>query len=144
VSEIELQQHAAAPRPIREGLMQMEPPRLIGTRCSECGTVTFPAREFCPACDSEILPARIPLSESGIIYSYTVVYQAPPGRKTPYVLAYVDLESGVRVLAQIDTDPQQLAIGSAVTLDIRAVGHENGHPLIGYVFVPKRNAKEAI
>jgi uncharacterized OB-fold protein len=131
-----------AARPIREGLMQMDPPRLLGSRCSACHTTTFPAREFCPACDTAGTPAVVPLSTVGTIYSYTVVHQAPAGRKTPYALAYVDLEDGVRVMAQVDMNLDDLAIGTQVRVDIRQVGTDGEQALIGYVFVPAELAKE--
>ena len=59
-------------------------PRLLGTRCTTCGTVFFPAATgFCrnPACRGrELAPAE--LSRTGKVWSYTdAQYQPPP----PYI-----------------------------------------------------------
>jgi uncharacterized OB-fold protein len=143
VNELQSKQEAVSPRPIREGLMQMDPPCLLGSRCSDCGTTMFPARGFCPGCASDAAPATVTLANTGVIYSYTVIHQAPPGRKTPYALAYVDLPEGVRVLAQVDAAPAHLAIGVKVILDIRPTGVDAGQTLIGYVFVPQISVKES-
>jgi len=122
-------------RPIREGLMQMDPPRLLGSVCGACMVTMFPPRDFCPACASDAVPECVALPEAGTLYSYTVVRQAPPGRVTPYVLAYVDLPGGVRVLAQIDMDPGQIEIGTPVKLELRPIDMDGDQTLIGYVFV---------
>ena len=128
-------QGKAPARAIREGLLQFDPPRLLGSRCVACGTVMFPAREFCPACDATGMPESVALSDSGILHSFTVVHQAPPGRATPYALGLVDLDDGVRVLAQVDIAPADLDLGLKLRLDLRVVGAAEDHALIGYAFV---------
>jgi uncharacterized OB-fold protein len=132
-----------ASRPLREGLLQTDPPRLLGSACRDCSTRMFPAREFCPACDSDDVETGVALATTGELYSFTVVRQAPAGRRTPYNLAYVDLEDGVRVMAQVDCDPEAMRIGMPVHLDIRCVGQQDGCDLIGYVFVPTRLQESA-
>ena len=61
-----------------------EEPRLLGTRCTSCGTVFFPAATgFCrnPVCRGrDLVPAE--LSRTGKVWSYTdAQYQPPP----PYI-----------------------------------------------------------
>jgi len=125
-----------ASRPLREGLLQADPPRLLGSACRACSMRMFPARGFCPACDSDDVETGVALAATGALYSFTVVRQAPGGRPTPYNLAYVDLEDGVRVMAQVECAPEALRIGMPVRLDVRRVGRQDGCDLIGYVFVP--------
>ncbi|TEO04738.1 Zn-ribbon domain-containing OB-fold protein [Pseudomonas aeruginosa] len=127
---------SAASRPLREGLFRTDPPTLLGSLCTQCGTRVFPARPFCPACDCTDIEPEVELATRGKIYSYTVIHQAPAGRKPPYTLAYVDLTDGVRVMAQVDAPQELLCIDMAVRLDIRAVAEQDGCELIGYVFVP--------
>ncbi|MBK4720911.1 Zn-ribbon domain-containing OB-fold protein [Azospirillum sp. YIM DDC1] len=127
---------APASRPLRDGLLQTDPPRLLGSACRACSTRLFPARDFCPACGSDDVEGGVPLATAGTVYSFTVVRQAPPGRETPYSLAYIDLADGVRVMAQVTGDPDALRIDMPVQLDIRPVGRRDGCDLIGYVFVP--------
>ncbi|MEV7615864.1 zinc ribbon domain-containing protein [Streptomyces sp. NPDC089799] len=58
--------------------------RLLGTRCSACGSVFFPREDtFCrnPACGGGDL-AEVPLSRRGRVWSYTDGRYRPPA---PYV-----------------------------------------------------------
>ena len=106
--------YGTSARPLREGLFQFDPPRLLGSRCTACGTAIFPARDFCPKCRASGAQTRLPLSRQGTVFSYTVVHQAPGGRATPYVLAYVDLDDDVRVLAQVEHRHDDMRIGMPV------------------------------
>lgn len=131
---------APAARPLREGLLQFDPPRLLGSRCHVCGTTIFPAREFCPKCRVEGSQSSLPLSPQGSVFSYTVVHQAPGGRPTPYVLAYVDLKDDVRVLAQLEHPADAVSIGMPVSLRLKQVAEDGGMPIIGYVFAADPDA----
>lgn len=77
--------------------------RLLGTKCTSCGTVFFPRRDtFCanPYCTATKLE-QIELSERGVIWSYTSVEYQPPepfladreAEWRPYVLLAVELEA---------------------------------------------------
>ncbi|MGW4587830.1 Zn-ribbon domain-containing OB-fold protein [Amycolatopsis thermoflava] len=126
----------AAARPFRDGLLKLTPPRLLGSRCDRCATVSFPAREFCPGCRAVEGIRETELSPAGTVYSFTVVRQAPPGVEVPYVLAYIDLPEGVRVLAQISgVAPEDVAIGLPVHLELTTTGQDaDGADLVGYRF----------
>jgi uncharacterized OB-fold protein len=76
--------------------------RLIGMRCASCGTAAFPTREVCSGCGRDDALSEIELAGEGKLYSFSEVHAAPKGFATPYVIGYVDLTEGVRVLAQID------------------------------------------
>ncbi|MBB5159693.1 Zn-ribbon domain-containing OB-fold protein [Saccharopolyspora phatthalungensis] len=126
----------AAARPFREGLLKLTPPRLLGSRCGRCATVTFPPREFCPGCRAVEPITETELSPEGTVYSFTVVRQAPPGIEVPYVLAYIDLPEGVRVLGQVvGVAPEAVTIGVGVRLEPTAFGRDgDGTELVGYRF----------
>ena len=119
--------------PIREGILQRSPPRLIGSVCTACGARSFPVRAFCLACGQDA-PDSVPLSSTGVVFSYTVVHQAPGQRPVPYVLAYVDLDDEVRVLAQVDHPPEDMRIGLRVGLVLRNIVPEPGEARLGYAF----------
>ena len=130
-----------APQAFRPGLMQLDPPRLLGSRCTACGTAGFPARPFCPHCRATDGITGVVLSPQGRVHSFTVVRQAPPGVEVPYVLAYVDLDDGVRVMAQVaapgpgPSDGRGVEIGTPVRLELAPVataGQEE--ELMGYRF----------
>ena len=54
-------------KPIREGLFLLDPPALLGSTCSACGTRTFPPRDFCPACLADGPHPVRPLARSGTV-----------------------------------------------------------------------------
>ncbi len=98
--------------------------RLTLQRCAACGAVVWWPKAICPACQSFDL-AWFDATGRGTVYSYTVVHRAPGswGRAAPYVLAYVELEEGPRLMTNIvDSDPD------AVTIDapVRVVWHDTG------------------
>lgn len=123
-------------RPFREGLLALEPPRLLGARCTACGAASFPARTFCPSCRTgAVEPAE--LSPDGRVHSFTVVRQAPAGVEVPYTLAWVDLPADrVRLMAQVvGVTPEAVALEMAVTLELTSFDTaEDGTELVGYRF----------
>lgn len=96
--------------PVVEGWFTTDPPRLIGTSCTACGTVSFPPQTMScrnPGCDgSELVSA--PLSRRGRVWSFADArYRPPPpyasGEEfTPYTIAAVELEAErIVVLGQL-------------------------------------------
>ena len=86
-------------------------------QCGACGAVRYYPRALCPSCLSD--DTRWVLSSGrGTVYTYTVTYQNQSAGfrdALPYVLAYVELEEGPRVLSNIvGCDPRALAIGMEV------------------------------
>ena len=85
-------------------------------RCTACDTVIWWPRAVCPECSSFDL-AWFDASGRGKVYSYTIVRrsQGKWNDVTPYVLAYVELEEGPRVMTNIvDGDPEAVAVDSKV------------------------------
>lgn len=103
-------QHGAAagdaPRPLAD--LQDAPGRIPGeaglseSRCADCGARAFPPRRICVACLGTDLAAT-PLPTAGTLYSFSTVHVSS-ARETPYVLGYVDLPDGVRVLTEVVGD----------------------------------------
>ena len=90
--------------------------RLVLPRCTACGFVIWFPREICPACGSQDVD-WFEASGNGSIYSCTVTRRIPGswGKAAPFVLAYVELDEGPRVMTNIvDCDPEQVAIGDRV------------------------------
>jgi uncharacterized OB-fold protein len=128
---------SATARPFREGLLRLEPPRLLGSRCAACATTAFPPRDFCPACRAVEGLERAELAAEGRVHSFTVVRQAPPGVEVPYVLAWVDLPADrVRLMSTVvGVAPEDVELGLPVELELTAFGTaEDGAELIGYRF----------
>jgi uncharacterized protein len=86
-------------------------------KCATCGTLRFYPRALCPSClSSETEYVRA--SGRGKIYTFTVTHQnqAPGFRdELPYVMAYVELDEGPRILTNvIHTPPDAVKIGMPV------------------------------
>lgn len=90
--------------------------RLELPRCNSCGQVVWYPRPFCTECASTDLE-WFEASGRGTVYSFAVTRKAPGswGAHAPYVIAYVELEEGPRVMTNIvDVDPDSVEVGMAV------------------------------
>ena len=90
---------SAFTRPFWETLAQG---RLITTRCTACGTLSFPPRNLCRECWSRNLE-WVPLAPHGRLYSFTRVHVVPGAfsADAPYAIGIVDLADGVRVMCRM-------------------------------------------
>ena len=104
--------------------------------CGDCGRFHFYPRPICPECWSDDLAWRA-VGGKGTVWSYTIVrfaHGAHEGWKTrtPYVVALIALEEGVRMMSNVvDCPVESVRSGMAVELAYRE--YEDG--LIP-VFVP--------
>lgn len=96
--------------------------RLELPHCRCCDRLIGYPRARCPQCMSDDIDWR-QLSGRGRIYSYTVNRRGigPYAGAAPFVIAYVELDEGPRLLAQVRADPQGLDIGTG--LQLVAVDH---------------------
>lgn len=113
--------------PVAAGLFEEQAAgaRLIGSRCTACGTLYFPQSVSCrnPDCrDKTLVQASLPAS--GILASFTVQrYQPPPLFRiddwAPYAIGLVDLGEGVEVMGMLTGVAfDDIRIGMAVRLVI--------------------------
>jgi uncharacterized OB-fold protein len=103
-------------------------------RCSECQAVVWYPRSLCPRCGSVQLE-WFEASGRGSVYTYTVNHrgEGPYREAGPYVLAYVELEEGPRLLTNIvDCDPGELRVG----MPVQAVFHDTGEGTALVRFLP--------
>lgn len=120
-----------APKPLRADVISADPPGLKGIDCGQCHQRSFPARQNCPFCGSDVVEDVV-LSPRGTVASWTVVHQAPPPLVTPYRLVTVDLDDGVRLLGAAAGAPQ---IDSAVEVELFEMRTDHdGDPLWWYRF----------
>jgi uncharacterized OB-fold protein len=86
-------------------------------RCAACTTLRYYPRALCPRCLSERVE-WVRASGDGTVYTFTITYQnqAPGFRDAlPYVMAYVELDEGVRMLTNIvGCAPAEVRIGMPV------------------------------
>jgi uncharacterized OB-fold protein len=102
-------------------------PRLVGSACERCGTVTFPSQASCPRCTSEDVRPR-ELATRGRLWTWTIQHfapKSPPYLKAgveefaPYGVGYIELPGEVRVEARLtESDPERLRIGMPMKLTL--------------------------
>jgi uncharacterized protein len=98
--------------------------RLLLTKCPTCDRIIWYPKAICVDCGG-VETEWIEASGQGVIYSYSVAHRGHPSysKALPYVLAYVELAEGPRIMTNIvDVDPDSLSVGLAVTV----VFHETG------------------
>lgn len=111
--------------------------RLIGNKCTNCGTEYFPERIVCPKCRRNGKLEAKAMPRSGKIFSFSEVHAALKGfeHETPYTLAIVELENGVRLMTQIvDSPVEKVKIGAAVKVVFRRIFADNDEGAIAYGF----------
>jgi uncharacterized OB-fold protein len=98
--------------------------RLLLKRCLDCGAVIWYPRVICPHC-AGLHTEWFEASGRGRVYSYTVnhrgegAYQGSP----PFVLAYVELDEGPRMMTNIvGAEESELAVG----LPVEVTFHDTG------------------
>lgn len=109
-------------KPFWDGLGRNE---LMIQKCEDCQQHIFYPRFLCPHCFSDQV-SWIKASGLGEIYSYTVVHRAfgPFAEQTPYVVAIVELEEGVRMMTRIIGDREEIAIGKPVSVTYEQIDEE--------------------
>lgn len=105
--------------------------RLVIPRCRGCSGAIWYPRPFCPDCHGDDLE-WVETSGAGAVYSFTVTrrghadnpaYQDAP----PYVLAYVELDEGPRILTNVvGSEPGTVRCGSRVNAVFHRAGDEAG------------------
>jgi uncharacterized protein len=91
--------------------------RLVLPRCDACGHHIWYPRTWCPVCGGDAV-TWVELSGRGTVYAHTILHRAMGAwaDAAPFVVAYVELSEGPRLLTNIVTDdPSSVAIGDAVT-----------------------------
>ena len=104
---------------------------LIGGRCADCGTETFPRVPVCASCMGENIRPQ-PMPHEGTLYAFSVVHVAAKKWRKPMRIGYVDLKNGARVFTHLEG--QDLAIGDDVEVDVGTVGDDEDGPLVSFVF----------
>ncbi len=135
--------------PIHAGLFTWpsDDPQLIGSKCGECNTVSFPSQGSCPKCCSQNVQETL-LDKRGKLWTWTVQGfqpKSPPysGLENtdsfiPYGVGYIELADQVRVESRLTAnEPEQLEIGMEMELVIvKFREDEIGNELMTFAFQP--------
>jgi uncharacterized OB-fold protein len=98
--------------------------RLLVKECQDCDSLIWYPRAICPQCSS-LRTEWFEVSGRGSIYSYTVNNRGEGAYQggAPFVLAYVELDEGPRMMTNIvEADAAELAVG----LRVEVVFHDTG------------------
>ncbi len=118
-------------------------PFLEGYKCSSCGAVFLGERHYCSKCGAREGIRPITLSNTGSLYSYSIVHRSYPGIDVPYISAIVDLDGGGTVkgnLINIDPDPDKIEFGMPVEVvydDALGRKDRDGNSYLSYFFQPR-------
>ncbi|HEU5474165.1 MAG TPA: bifunctional MaoC family dehydratase N-terminal/OB-fold nucleic acid binding domain-containing protein [Actinophytocola sp.] len=94
-------------------------------RCGSCRAVRHPPGPGCPRCGA-LKPEYVVSAGLGEVYSFVVHHHPPvPGRALPFVVALVELDEGVRVLAELTgVVPAAVRVGLPVRVSFERVDDE--------------------
>lgn len=124
-----------------------EEPRLIGSRCTDCGTFAFPAQGGCARCTGSSTET-VPLERNGTLWAWTVQGFPPksppylgdvdPDTFVPYGVGYVELPGQVRVEGRLtESDPERLRVGMPMELVLETLTvDEDGNDVVTFAFAP--------
>jgi uncharacterized OB-fold protein len=141
-------EHVMAQVPVAEGLFTFpsDAPQLIGSRCTACGIVTFPAQDSCPRCASTEMAEHL-LARRGRLWAWTTQGFPPPsppfagpiGRDfVPFGVGYVELPGEVKVETRLtESDPEALEIGMEMELTLVPFRTDDaGNEVVTFAFRP--------
>ena len=128
-------------RPIAEGLFEQDRETgtwwLLGSGCSRCEEVVFPAMRDCPNCVSRdtMRPKRI--RGHGVVRDLAVVHRGAKGFAVPYVQAFVKLDDGPVIYSTLEGAAHgDLRVGVVVEMRIGVVKTLDGVDYVGWTFGP--------
>ena len=106
--------------------------KLLIQRCSACGTLRHPSLPACGQCAS-LDWDTVESAGEGEIYSFVIVhYPQVPAFEYPLPIGLIELDEGTRIVANLDIDPSEVAIGLRVKARIETFDADLSLP----VFAP--------
>jgi uncharacterized OB-fold protein len=134
--------------PVAEGIFTWpdDSPTLIGSRCTECGIVTFPAQDACPRCAATGMTEHL-LARRGRLWAWTTQefpppsppYTGPTGAEfVPFGVGYVELADEVRVESRL-TVAQSDRLRTGMEMELVLVPlrtNDDGDEVVTFAFRP--------
>jgi uncharacterized protein len=133
-----------------EGLFTgTDKPRLIGSKCTKCGTYSFPKSIYCvnPDCDKDTSHVEVvELSNKGKLYTFAVQTYSPPEPFklepfAPFPIGMVDIPEGLKILSMLTTDKVQ--IGMDVELVTKKLHEDENNIYVTWAWAPVEKGKKS-
>lgn len=107
---------------VADFITQLEAGKVMATRCRKCGGSYFPPKADCPKCLSSDVE-WFEVESKGKLLSYTVVNYGPSGfeNDAPYILALVEFDEGIQILARLSRDITEKDIKIGMNLTVNPV-----------------------
>ena len=135
--------------PVTEGLFTWpsEDPRLLASRCLDCGNHMFPVQAGCSKCGGASMET-VELADRGTLWTWTVQSYPPkappfagnvdPATFEPYGVGYVELDGKLLVESRLTVaDPAQLNIGMELEMVIDPLYvNSGGDQVVTFAFAP--------
>jgi uncharacterized protein len=134
--------------PVANGLFTWpaDEPQLIGSRCTECGIITFPAQDSCPRCATTAMEEHL-LARRGTLWAWTTQAFPPPSPPyagptadafVPYGVGYVELPGEVKVETRLtEARPDVLRLGMEMELVVVPFRiDDDGNEVVTFAFRP--------
>jgi uncharacterized OB-fold protein len=131
--------------PIKPGFFTVpenpnEPPKLLATRCDDCGEHFYPRRAICAKCLSE-KTSGVELEARGTLYSYTFVHFPLFGSMNVehmdgYGVGQIDLPEGPRVQAPLAGKQDEFRIGQSLRAELDVLRDDGGRQVVIVRFRP--------
>ena len=135
-------------RPVKAGYFTVPadpaiPPKLLGSRCQDCGEAFFPQRAVCAKCLSENT-AEAELGPAGTLYSYTFVHFPLFGsmkvEHVGYGVGQIDLPEGPRVQVPLAGKQEDFRVGMALQAELEPIRDEGETEVVILRFRPATGA----
>lgn len=104
--------------------------KLLLPKCQNCGSINWYPKVFCPEC-GKFGVDWIEAAGTGTVYTFAITRRGAGNyaQAGPYVLAYVELDEGPRIMTNIvDADLEKLAVGDKVTVVFHDTGQGTALP----------------
>ncbi len=136
--------------PVAKGLFTWpsDEPRLIGSRCADCGVMTFPRQADCPRCTGADM-REAEFDRRGTLWTFTTqefIPKSPPFARAetsesfrPFAVGYVEFDGQARVEGRIECDDLgALRIGMDMEVVVVPLfpDAEEGDQIMTYAFRP--------
>ena len=96
-------------------------------KCTTCSAIFLDRRSACPNCGNSEFASQ-DLATTGVVRSFAIVQQAPPGVPVPFVAGIIDLDGGGHVKANIinvEPFPENVELGQKVKLATWVAGTDD-------------------